>query len=91
MSWILCNLVSVRFEIVLVLVQERCTVCSKRTISLEIVLDAPNGPPSFEAQVEAHFSPFGIVLILMQDSCMVWAKRSMPSETILDAPKGTPR
>jgi hypothetical protein len=85
------NLVSVHLEKMLVLVQERCTVCSKRTIGTEIVLDAPDGTPSFEAQVEAHSSPFGIVLILTQDRCTVWAKRSMPSETILDAPNGTPR
>ena len=30
-------------EMVLVLVQDRCTVCAKRTIGLEIVLDAPDG------------------------------------------------
>ena len=29
----------------LVSVQDRCTVCAKRTISLEIVLDAPDGTP----------------------------------------------
>jgi hypothetical protein len=91
MPWIMWNLVLVRLETVLVLVQERCTVCSKCTIATEIVLDAPDGTPSSKAQVEAHFSPFGIVLILTQDSCTVWAKRSMPSETILDAQKGTPR
>ena len=28
---------------VLVLVQDRCTVCAKRTISVEIILDAPVG------------------------------------------------
>ena len=32
-------------EIVLVLVQDRCTVCAKRTIGSEIVLDAPDGTP----------------------------------------------
>ena len=37
------NLVSVRLEIVLVLVQDRCTVCAKRTIGSEIVLDASDG------------------------------------------------
>ena len=31
---------SVRLEIVLVLVLDRCTVCSKRTIGSDIVLDA---------------------------------------------------
>jgi hypothetical protein len=38
--------------------QDRCRVCAKRTISLEIILNAPDGSPRFEAQVEAHFSPF---------------------------------
>ena len=39
------RLVSVRLEIVLVSVQHRCKVCTKRTIGLEIILDAPNGSP----------------------------------------------
>ena len=39
------RLVSVRLEIVLVSVQQRCEVCTKRTIGLEIILDAPNGFP----------------------------------------------
>jgi hypothetical protein len=34
----MANLVSVRLETVLVSVQERCTVCTKRTIGLEIIL-----------------------------------------------------
>ena len=36
---------SVRLEMVLVLVQDRCTVCAKRTIGLDIVLGAPDGTP----------------------------------------------
>jgi hypothetical protein len=32
-------------ETVLVLVQDRCMVCSERTIGSEIVLDVPNGTP----------------------------------------------
>jgi hypothetical protein len=39
------NLVLVRLEIVLVLVQDRCMVCAKRTIGLEIILDTPDGTP----------------------------------------------
>ena len=34
---------SVCLEMVLVLVQDRCTVCAKRTIGSDIVLDAPDG------------------------------------------------
>jgi hypothetical protein len=44
--WVMWNPVLVYLEIVLVLVQDRCTVCAKRTIGLEIYLDAPNGTPS---------------------------------------------
>jgi hypothetical protein len=40
--WIL---VSVRSDIVLVSEQDRCTVCAKDTIGLEIDLDAPDGTP----------------------------------------------
>jgi hypothetical protein len=41
--WVMWNLVSIRLKMVLVLVKERCTVCAKRTIGSEIVLDAPDG------------------------------------------------
>ena len=53
------NLVSIRLEIVLVLVQDRCTVCAKRTTGTEIILDTPGGTLGGVGQVEAHFSPFG--------------------------------
>ena len=39
------NLVSKRLEIVLVLVQDGCTVCAERTIGLKIILDATDGTP----------------------------------------------
>jgi hypothetical protein len=39
------NLVLVRLEIVLVSVQDRCTICAKRTICSEILLDAPDDIP----------------------------------------------
>jgi hypothetical protein len=34
-----------QFGEVLVSVQDRCMVCAKCTIALEIILDAPNGTP----------------------------------------------
>ena len=37
---------SVCLEMVLVLVQDRCTVCTKHTIGSDINLDAPDGTPS---------------------------------------------
>ena len=36
---------SVRLEMVLVLMEDRCTVCVKRTIGSDIILDAPDGTP----------------------------------------------
>jgi hypothetical protein len=39
------NLILVHLEMVLVFVQDRCMVCAKCTIGLEIVLDAPDGTP----------------------------------------------
>jgi hypothetical protein len=41
--WAMWNLVSVCLETVLVSVQDRCMVCAKRTIGLEIILDAVDG------------------------------------------------
>ena len=40
-------------------VQYRCMVCGRHTIASEIVLDASMVPLGDEAQVEAHFGPFG--------------------------------
>ena len=37
------ELISVLSDIVLILTQDRSTVCVERTIGLEILLDAPNG------------------------------------------------
>ena len=53
------NLVSIHLEIVLVLVQHRCTVCAKRTIGSEIILDKMMVLLHIEAQVDAHFGMFG--------------------------------
>ena len=50
---------SVHLEMVLVLVQDSCMVCAKRTTGLEIVLDAPMVLLGDEAQVEARFGLFG--------------------------------
>ena len=53
------NLISVRLEILLVFVQDMCTVCAKRTIGSEIVLDGPDGTRRCMSHVEARFSLFG--------------------------------
>ena len=52
------NHVSVRLEMVLVSVQDRCMVCAKRTVGLETVLYAPMVLLGDEAQVQARFGLF---------------------------------
>ena len=39
------HLVLVRLDIVLILTQDGCAVCTERTIGSEIILDAPDGTP----------------------------------------------
>jgi hypothetical protein len=43
MTWVVWNLVLVHLETMLVSVQDRCTVCTKYTIGIEIILDALDG------------------------------------------------
>ena len=53
------NHVSVRLEMVLVSVQDRCKVCAKHTMALKSFWTHQMVLPGDEAKVEAHFSPFG--------------------------------
>ena len=43
--WVMANLVSIHLGTVLVLVQDRCTVCAKCTIGSGIILDEIDGTP----------------------------------------------
>ena len=84
---VLWELVSFRLEIVLVSVQDRCMVCAKCTIGLDIIFNAPVMRLNWKlisVRVE-------IVLILTQDRSMVCAGRTIGLDTILDAPDRTPR
>ena len=56
MKW---KLVSVRFDIVLISMQDRCMVCAKRTLGSEISLDRPDDTLRDMGDVEARFSLFG--------------------------------
>jgi hypothetical protein len=42
------NLVLVYLEIALVSVEDKCTVCAKHTVGIEIILDAPDGTPRWQ-------------------------------------------
>jgi hypothetical protein len=89
-TWLLWNLILVHLEMVLVSEQDRCTVCAKYTIGLEIVLDAPVGTSMYEVQGEARFIPFGDS-VNHDVRCRVCTKCTMGSKIVLDAPDGTSR
>jgi hypothetical protein len=44
-TWVMWNLILVHLEIMLVSLQDRCTLCAKHTVGSEIVLDAPDSTP----------------------------------------------
>jgi len=56
--WVLWNLVLVYLEIVFVSVQDRCMICTKRTIGSEILLHTPDVTPRDVGLVECHSGPF---------------------------------
>ena len=59
MMWVMWNLTSFCSETMSVLVQDRCMVCARCTIGLQIVLEAPDGTPSCVGHVESRFFLFG--------------------------------
>jgi hypothetical protein len=65
--WVMWNLVSVRLEIVLVSVQDRCTVCAKRTIDSKKFGTHPMVLLVDKAHVKLVLVYLEIVLILTQD------------------------
>jgi hypothetical protein len=44
-DWVMWNLILLHLDTVLVLVQDRCMVCTRPTIGIEIILDALYGTP----------------------------------------------
>ena len=90
MTRVISNHVSVRLEMVLRSVQDRCMVCAKRTIGSETVLDAPMVLLGDEPHVEARFGPFGDSANLHVDWCTVCTERTIGLEIVLDVPDGTP-
>ena len=83
-------LVSVRLEIVLILTQDRSTVCVERTIGSEIVLDTLNSKVTWLIWYLASFR-LETVSVSMLDRFTVCVERTIGSEIISDAPDGTPR
>jgi hypothetical protein len=86
----LVELYSVRLEMVLILTQDRCTVCTKHTIGSQKVFDAADGLVSDMGRVESRFSPFGDSVSVSADRCTVSTKHTIGIEIVLDADDGTP-
>jgi hypothetical protein len=65
---------------------DRCMVCAKRTIRLDIILDTPTMVllgDGLKCKLDSvHLE---IVLILTQDGCTVCVERTTGSEILLDA------
>ena len=53
------KLVLVHLDIVLILTQDRCTVCAEHTIGSEIILDAPDVTPRCRGSCGISFGLFG--------------------------------
>ena len=86
------KLISVLLDIVLILTQDRSTICIERTIGSEIILDAPDGTTRRRGSSGSSFSVcLEIVLILTQDRCTVCTERTIGSKIGLDANDGSPR
>jgi hypothetical protein len=83
-------LVLVCLKTVLILTQDRYTVCAERNIGSKIVLDAPDLLCDF-GHVEYYFNPFGDSGSISARYYMVCVEHTIGSEIVLDAPDGTPR
>jgi hypothetical protein len=85
-------LVLVYLEIVLFLMQDRCTVCAERTTGPKSLWTHPIENLDDLGHVESHFGLFGErVLVLEQYSCTACAERTIGLTIILDIPDRTPR
>ena len=58
-EWVMLNLVSIHLEMVLVSVQDWCTVCGKHTVAQKLFWTLQMVLLGDEAKVEACFGPFG--------------------------------
>jgi hypothetical protein len=85
------KLVSVGLDIVLILMQDRYTVCVECTIGTDIVLYTLDETPGWRGHENLTSFRSEIVLLSVQDSCMICARHTIGSKIILDAPDGTTR
>jgi hypothetical protein len=78
-------------ETVLILTQDRYTVCAECTTSSKIIWTHPMEHLGDLGHLESRFYLLEIVLVSVQDRCTVCTKRTIGSEIIFDAPDSTPR
>ena len=84
------KLILVLLDIVLILMQDRSTVCVERTIGSEIVLDTLISKVTWVIWNLASFR-LETMLVLVQDRCTCCANRTRGSEIVLDLLDGTTR
>ena len=72
----------VHLKMVLVLMEDWCMVCAKRTIGSDIVLDAPMELLGDVGHEESRSVRLEMVLVLVQNRCTVCAKRSIGSDIV---------
>jgi hypothetical protein len=65
---------------VLILTQDRCAVCDKRTVGSEIVLNAPDGSLDEWVKWNLVSIRLEIVLVSEQYRCIVCVERTIASE-----------
>jgi hypothetical protein len=71
---------SVRSEIMLLLMQDWCTICVERIVGSEIVLEAPDGTPRGHGSCGISLrSVFKTVLVSVLDRCSVCTERNIGS------------
>ena len=67
----------------LILTQDRYTVCTERTIDSEIVLETPDGKLLGDlGHVESWSVRLEMVLVLLRDRCTVCAKRTIDLDIV---------
>jgi hypothetical protein len=76
---------------VLILTQDRCTVCAKHTIGLEMVLDSPMELIGDVGHDDSCFGPIGDNVSVGATKVHVCAKCTIGSGMVLVEADGTPR
>ena len=73
---------SVHLEMTLVLVQDRCMVCAKRTMAQISFWTHPMELLGDVGHVDSRSVRLEMVLVLVQDRCTVCAKRTIGSDIV---------